>query len=76
MTILLTIRIKICCIILCRYVLDSKWEKTFLTYRIVNYPQNGLSKAMVDKEVELAFQFWTNATNIHVKRNNGPADVS
>jgi len=57
-----------------RFVLDSKWEKVFLTYRIVNFPSSGPNRTFVQDVVRKAFAFWSDAANIHVQPTKSPVE--
>lgn len=50
-----------------RFVLDSKWEKIFLTYKIINFPTSGPNDTVIRAEVRKAFEFWSNVANIFVR---------
>ncbi|CAG7816597.1 unnamed protein product [Allacma fusca] len=61
-----------------RYVLtQSRWEKRDVTYRISEFSRRpGVSEALVDRDVQRAFQLWQDVTNLNfIKVDRGDADI-
>jgi hypothetical protein len=54
-----------------RYSLQGvKWEKPFVSYKIVQYSRQRLSQAEIDWEIHRAFQIWAQETSIQFIRSN------
>ena len=60
-----------------RYVAQTPWGKTALTYKIENF-DNDLSEEVQRAEIAKAFKLWTNASELTVSEVQGstPADIN
>ncbi|CAG0883961.1 unnamed protein product [Darwinula stevensoni] len=55
-----------------RYALQgSRWRVRDLNYTISQYPSSTLSKSDVDKEVQRAFQIWSDVTDLNFRHVEG-----
>ena len=57
-------------------LIGSRWQKNDLTYRILSYPTNGLSRSFVDAETRKAFNMWQDVSGLTIRQQSfGSVDI-